>query len=285
MPRSGSTLLQKIIMTSPDVSSVSEPWINLPLSDIFEPKTKAWYNKTVALRGLSGLESTLAKHSLDIHTALGYCVNSLYTRVAHKGAKYFIDKTPRYYGIVPFLKKAFPTAKFIYLLRSPAEVLSSKIQKNDNRLPPLKYALMDTITATRKLVEAKSMDTSSLCLKFADLTDNTAETIFRLEEHLSITLDVSKLGAVELRGDFGDVRARNSSAIERSKQSDWTRSVSTLCRYLVFSHMLNKVPSAFYDLMGTSRLDHFEMLKVVYKRLAHKPRVGMVELLRSVARS
>ena len=283
MPRSGSTLLQKILMTSPDVSSVSEPWINLPLSDIFDPHTKSWYNKTVALRALSDFTSTLNHNGIDLHEALGHFVVSMYSCIAEAGTTYFIDKTRRYYGIVPFLKTAFPNAKYIYLLRSPAEVLSSKIIKNDNRLPPLKYAMLDTITATKHIVEAINTDPDSFTVKYTDLTDDTETTIRTLESYLSIKTEVTKIAAVELRGTFGDQRARSSSVIERSAQSDWTRTVSTLCRYLVFKYVLNNIPAAYYDLIGSDYTKDIDSLKAAQKRLFRRPRLGAGELLRSVA--
>jgi len=51
---------------------------------------------------------------------------TLYNRALEvAGKRFFLDKTPRYYFIIPELKNVFPEAKFIILLRNPLAVLSS----------------------------------------------------------------------------------------------------------------------------------------------------------------
>ncbi len=44
---------------------------------------------------------------------------------ADNGETYFLDKTPRYYLIIPEIAQIFPDAKFIFLFRNPLQVISS----------------------------------------------------------------------------------------------------------------------------------------------------------------
>jgi len=43
----------------------------------------------------------------------------------NSGKRYFLDKTPRYYYILPELYRTFPEAKYILLLRNPLAILCS----------------------------------------------------------------------------------------------------------------------------------------------------------------
>ncbi len=127
LPRSGSTLLQKMLAVSPEIYSVAEPWLMLPLAFMLKKEgTLTQYSHKTAFQALEDLIKELPNGKTDFYREIENFSFSLYGRMASgKSCKYFLDKTPRYYLIIPFLAEVFPSAKFIFLFRNPLEVFSS----------------------------------------------------------------------------------------------------------------------------------------------------------------
>jgi hypothetical protein len=126
-PRAGSTLLQSILAGADEIHTTAEPWLMLhPLYALRETGHTADYDATVAQRALQDFLSTLHDGERTFETAIRAMALELYGRAcAEAGKVCFLDKTPRYYKILPELARVFPRARFIILLRNPAAVLSS----------------------------------------------------------------------------------------------------------------------------------------------------------------
>ncbi len=124
-PRSGSTLLQKLISNNPHVDTVSEPWVLLPLLSIYKPSLiEAKYNYPVALQGLFAyLETKGAKDTF--RSDMKKMILNLYS--GRDNNLFFVDKTPRYYEIIPEILEFFPSAKFLILKRNPFASLHSML--------------------------------------------------------------------------------------------------------------------------------------------------------------
>ncbi len=127
LPRSGSTLLQKILTAHPEVASTGEPWILLPLAFLDSERTiEAIYDHANAARGIRELIGNLPKGRQSYIAHLRQFCMGIFQDLAH-GAPIFLDKDPRYYLILDFLVELFPEAKFIFLFRNPLDVMSSMI--------------------------------------------------------------------------------------------------------------------------------------------------------------
>lgn len=126
LPRSGSTLLQRILMNHSEIASLAEPWVMLPLvyatrkSGIF-----AEYNQDWSSQAVNDFISVLPGGKATYQAELRDFVIQLYSKHCPNGESYFLDKTPRYYLIIEELAEIFPDAKFIFLFRNPVEILSS----------------------------------------------------------------------------------------------------------------------------------------------------------------
>ncbi|MBB2496852.1 sulfotransferase [Aquipseudomonas ullengensis] len=128
LPRSGSTLLQKILGGHDDIYTSSEPWLMLhPLYALKDEGIQARYGARLAAQGLQDFISDLPGKGEDFYYAqLRDCYLSLYAPYLQgSGKSRFLDKTPRYYEVFDELQKTFPQAKFIILYRNPLAVLAS----------------------------------------------------------------------------------------------------------------------------------------------------------------
>ena len=126
-PRAGSTMLQRILGSHPDIHTVSEPWLMLqPLYAMKSDGYEVEYDTHPAQEAVRSFVQTLPGGEDDYIEGMRRMYNYLYRRsLASSGKRYFLDKTPRYYFIIPELYRVFPEARYVILLRNPLAVLCS----------------------------------------------------------------------------------------------------------------------------------------------------------------
>lgn len=129
LPRSGSTLLQRILMSHSQIASLAEPWLMLPLSYVHKKEgIVTEYSHAISCDAFEDFIRNLPKGKIDYYQELNSFASALYEKQCVNNEIYFIDKTPRYYFIIPEIINIFPDAKFIFLFRNPLHVMSSIIQ-------------------------------------------------------------------------------------------------------------------------------------------------------------
>lgn len=129
-PRAGSTLLQRVLSGHPEIHTGAEPWLMLhPVYALRRTGLQAEYNAQCAYDALQDFLDNCADGQDTYIEAIRALANVLYGRaLAGTGKRFFLDKTPRYYYIVPDLHRVFPKARFIFLIRNPLAVLSSVLR-------------------------------------------------------------------------------------------------------------------------------------------------------------
>ena len=126
-PRSGSTLLQSILSNNDYINTASESWLLLPFLNIFDSSLiEAKYNQQLAVTGIFDFANKAGGKDVLIEKLKDFLL-SVYGPLSIGNVKYVLDKTPRYYEILPYIKKVFPEAKIILLKRNPFAVLNSII--------------------------------------------------------------------------------------------------------------------------------------------------------------
>ncbi len=127
-PRAGSTLLQRMLGSHADVFTHPEPHLITPLAHLGydEVVDAAPYDHINAAESLRLFVSRLPGQEADYYEALRKMALHLYGRMLETSeARYFLDKTPAYALVLPFLEKLFPEAKYVVLTRHPLAVFSS----------------------------------------------------------------------------------------------------------------------------------------------------------------
>ncbi len=126
-PRAGSTMLQRILAGHSEVYTTAEPWLMLhPVYALREEGHEAEYGARTAYRALQDFLGTLNGGEAHYLAALRAMGLHLYGAACQQAGKpYFLDKTPRYFFIIPELARIFPEARFILLQRNPLAVLAS----------------------------------------------------------------------------------------------------------------------------------------------------------------
>lgn len=130
LPRSGSTFVQRVLASHPDVATTSEPWLLLPyMYTLREVGAVAEYGHVLQVRAVRDFADELPGGTGDYLEGIRELALGLYSRAAREGERYFLDKTPRYHLIVDDLLRLFPDGKFVFLWRNPLAVVASIMER------------------------------------------------------------------------------------------------------------------------------------------------------------
>jgi Sulfotransferase family len=134
LPRSGSTLLQRVLMSHSKISSTAEPWLLLPLLQMLKKEgTVTTYSHQNCQKAMVDIVSNMRGGKPEYNHLLKEFVESIYASTSKDGSVYFLDKTPRYYMIIPEIVELFPEAKFVFLFRNPVHVYASMLMREKVR--------------------------------------------------------------------------------------------------------------------------------------------------------
>jgi hypothetical protein len=127
-PRSGSTLLQRMLGSHSQVFTYPEPHLITPLAFLgfHDLVDKAPYDHINAAEAIKTFIGGLPNGEADYLDALRAYADTMYGRMLAKSDKrYFLDKTPAYSLVLPFLTRLYPDARYVVLTRHPLAIMSS----------------------------------------------------------------------------------------------------------------------------------------------------------------
>jgi len=192
-PRAGSTLLQKILGSHPAIHTLSEPWVALhPLFGLRESGIATDYGARLALVGVKDFLDRLPEGEEAYWEAARLMLGHLYGRaLAESGKAYFLDKTPRYYLILPELRRVFPGARFVFLLRNPVAVLASVIEAwaPDDCPGDLRHFRHDLAAAPARIVEAMRATPRPCAIRYEDLVADPVSAVSGLCRYLDVPFE------------------------------------------------------------------------------------------------
>ncbi len=129
-PRSGSTLLARMLGAHSAVAGGPEPHLLTPLAHLgyFERVDAAPYDPVISQEGIRELVARLPLGEADYLAACRAYADSLYARflATRPGRSRVLDKTPAYALSLPFIAKLYPRARYVVLTRTPLAVLASQ---------------------------------------------------------------------------------------------------------------------------------------------------------------
>jgi len=129
-PRSGSTLLSRMLGAHSEIFAPEEPHLITPLAHLgyFESVENAPYDPIIVRQAARALVASLPAGETDYLAALRAYTDAIYhgLQTAQGGnASLILDKTPAYALNLVFLVKLYPGARYIVLTRHPMAVWSS----------------------------------------------------------------------------------------------------------------------------------------------------------------
>jgi hypothetical protein len=127
-PRSGTTLLMRMLNAHPDIHSRPEPHLLTPLARLgyFGRVHAAPYDVFQAQSSIRAFVADLPGGEDTYVEALRAYADTLYGAMLEPtGKRYLVDKTPAYALELPFLTRLYPRAKYLVLTRHPFAIFSS----------------------------------------------------------------------------------------------------------------------------------------------------------------
>ena len=230
-PRTGSTLLQRMIASHPAVHTTAEPWLMLPITyTLKQNRVQVEYNGELASTAIAEFLDALPEGDSLYKQGIAKMAAALYDRACQQtGRTHFLDKTPRYYLIIPELAEIFPEARFIFLYRNPLAVLASILEKNVKE----HWVLLgrhrdDLLTAPAKLLEAAALlPDRAISVRYEKLVDQPTIELEKICRFIEIDYNESMIeyGAARTpTGSMGDTTQVNEhSSPVATRKSRWLR--------------------------------------------------------------
>ena len=131
-PRSGTTLLARMLGAHSAIHQRAEPHLITPIAHLgyFGKVDKAPYDPNNVDQAIHEVVADLPRGEADYLDALRAYTDTMYERImaAAPGKRFFLDKTPAYALVLPFLTKLYPGARYVVLTRQPLAVLTSYVE-------------------------------------------------------------------------------------------------------------------------------------------------------------
>ena len=237
LPRAGSTLAQRVLASHEDVVTGPEPWLLLPyLYATRDEGVYAEYTHRGAALAIRDFSRGLPGGTEDYLTELRDFALRLYGKAAGDGARYFLDKTPRYHLIADEIIRLFPDAKFIFLWRNPLSVVASNVETWAGGKWRLYGQKVDFFEGLARLVAAHEAHEGSVCaLRYEDLVLNPEEEWRRVFEYLELRFEpglLTRFPEVTIEGRMsGDpIGKERYRTIDAEPLQKWKKTVANPLR-------------------------------------------------------
>lgn len=125
LPRSGSTILSLVLGNHSAILCPPEPWFLLKLAAVTLPGN---INSAFDDERATGATKHFLRGDTVIQAARAFATTAYNQHLIAADKATFLDKTPRYYHILPFLDALFPKARKIWLKRNLLDVAVSYIR-------------------------------------------------------------------------------------------------------------------------------------------------------------
>lgn len=276
IPRSGSTLLQRVLMSHKDICSIAEPWLLLPqLYNLRREGTLSEYSSLTAYSALQDFIKNLPNKQTDYNDSLKTFILDLYSKQCQNDERYFLDKTPRYYLIIDDIIKVFPEAKFIFLFRNPVHVYASAVSTwGNNRFNKLRSTYNDIILGTKLLSEGyvKHRD-KSISINYENFVTNFEVELQKIIDYLDIDLSDSVLNNFHIqdtKGSLGDpTGVKKYNSISKDSLDNWKTVFNSKIRKTFAFWILKKIADKDLEVQGYNKKKIIEELKTLKSNNNH----------------
>lgn len=275
-PRSGSSLMQQLLLNSNQIYSEPEPWImlslistykNTPISEGYNPNfTAKNFNFFLNAKadGLKHFKKNIKELALNIYNE------------RKVGTYYFLDKTPRYYHVLEELYELFPKAKFVFLVRNPLSVFTSILDYNFRgkyyKFLSSPDRLDDLFLAPEEISRFIKNHDNQMLIKYEELVKNPDNELKKIFSYLSLDVPLNKSVYI-VKGKFNETNSIDTKSLKKNNQptekylDNWRKSID--------NSQKKKLAIGFLKELQTRHSNYFdydldEILKDLKKHKPHK---------------
>lgn len=182
LPRSGSTLLQRLI-SSDEMRTAPEPWVLLGLLSMVTPSLEV--NSDYSYSNLRLAVDELKSMGFDFNASVREFIKKYYNI---NDDSFFLDKTPRNTYVLPEILKTFPDCKHIFLVRSPVCIMNSMITTwGGVKRWRFRVHLKDFDIGLNHMLDQYNND-KYLLIKYEEMVINPVVTLNKISDYLKISV-------------------------------------------------------------------------------------------------
>ena len=292
LPRSGSTLAQRILAAHKPIATASEPWILLPyLYTLREHGVYAEYSHRVLVQAVEDFCAVLPNGRNDYVAEVRKLALRLYGKASADDARYFLDKTPRYHLISDEIVSTFPDGKYIFLWRNPLAVVASIMEtwaSGKWNLYRFKVDLFDGIENLTNTYER--YEDEAYAVRYEELITKSEESWAGVFSYLDLSFDRSALrrfGNVELTGKWGDHSGTQKyTGVSVDPLEGWKRTLNNPVRKAWCRRYLRWIGRDRLALMGyelDGLIADLDSLPTTYRRVGSDAGRGCWGLIRDLS--
>lgn len=257
LPRTGSTLLQRVLMNHSKISSFAEPHFLLPfVYAIKKEGIVSDYSHISSYKALSDVVNELPNGEEDYFKFLKEFSLKLYNSLSDEESIYFLDKTPLYIWIIPEIIKIFPDAKFIFLFRNPIQVYASIISTFSNNNFYKLYRFQRYLYEGFELIseEYKKYSDISFAIKYEEFVLDPDKKLKEILNYLELDFEdhmLSSFHKQDLRGRSWDpTGVKNYKKLDSSPLEKWKLIFNTVYRKYILVNYINKLSFESFKIQG-----------------------------------
>ncbi|MEW8052527.1 MAG: sulfotransferase [Candidatus Thiodiazotropha sp.] len=258
LPRSGSTLLQRILSIHPSICTTSETWLLLPqIYTLKENCVFSEYNATAASRALSDLCEYIDKGQDVYKMLIKRHFIDMVQRTADRNQTIFVEKTPRNNLIIEDIYNLFPESKYIFLWRNPAAVVASMINSFSNgkwniyRQEIDLYKGLDNMIRSNKLKIKNRLD-----IRYEDLVHEPRKHTSEIIKFIGLRdgISIECMSNNSLTGRMGDKTGINRyNSVSTKSVNNWTDTYCNVLRRKWLKNYLKYIGNNNMSNMGYNR--------------------------------
>lgn len=257
LPRSGSTLLQRVLAADSQISSTAEPWVLLPFVYALRGSgIQAEYSHYWANFALNDFIRELPNGQKDYLSAVGSAIRELYQKAAkNKDAQYFLDKTPRYALIADEIIDMFPDGKFIILWRNPLAIIASIVETWGGGKWDVSKCNVDLFDGMASLIDCYQANSKKvLVIQYENFLQSPEKELSRIAEYLELKFNPDMLNAfsqVVFKGKLGDFTGViDYQAVDTAPLEKWKAVINNPLRKIWCKRYLNWLGEERLRIMG-----------------------------------
>lgn len=269
LPRSGSTLLQRLLASHPTVSTVSEPWLLLPLVDTLRDEDVFTdYRHRSYRTAFRDWVTDLPEGEETFRRDLAGFAHRIYDRLSDPDSRYFLDKTPRYHVIADRILELFPDARAVFLWRNPLAVVSSMTETWADGAWNVHLYRVDLYRGLDRLVRTRDRFRDRTCaVRYEDLVTRPEDTVRTLCGYLDLSFEtemIDEFDQVDVTGAMGDPTGDEKySTVSTESLRGWEHSFSNPLRRWWARRYLRWIGRDRLEAMGYDRENMEERLEDV----------------------
>jgi len=207
-PRSGTTLLARMLSAHSMIYGRAEPHLITPIAHLgyWDTVQKAPYDPINVQQAIQEVVTELPGGEADYLEALRAYTDTMYAKMLAlaPGKRFFLDKTPAYALVLPFLTKLYPRARYVVLTRHPLAVLSSYVESffdGDYQVALSHNPILSRyVPALARFVREQPVPL--VWLKYEELVKEPEAQFRRVCEHLGIPFEEKAISYGESGEEF-----------------------------------------------------------------------------------